>query len=110
MRRFLVVAVALPLVGCGGEGPPRKPRLNVAAACSLHGALASYSRRLGADVRFVSSSALAAVLRGSHRPDVIAAAAIPDRLYADGLVERPRVFAVDKLVLAIPAGRDRVRS
>jgi len=48
-------------------------------------------------LRFVS-----AALRGAHRPDVIAGAALPTRL-----VDQPQVFAVDKLVPAVPAGGKR---
>jgi molybdate transport system substrate-binding protein len=107
MRRLALVVVALLAAGCGGSDPPAHPRLSVAAAGSLQAPLGSYSRHFGADVRFVSSAELPALLRSAHRPDVIAAAAIPQRLYADGLVEKPQLFAVDRLVLAVPAGRGR---
>jgi molybdate transport system substrate-binding protein len=46
------------------------------------------------------------------RPDVFAAAntALPERLFEEGLVERPRVFARNRLVLAVPAERGEVTS
>jgi molybdate transport system substrate-binding protein len=46
------------------------------------------------------------------RPDVFAAAdaALPQALHAKGMVEAPRVFAANELVLAVPAGAGRVRS
>ncbi len=46
------------------------------------------------------------------KPDVYAAAntQLPDALYGEKLVERPVVFAGNRLVIAVPAGSDRVGS
>ena len=54
---------------------------------------------------FAGSDELAAQIRAGAKPDVFAAAntKLPDELFAEGLVERPRVFAANKLVLAVPA-------
>jgi len=67
-----------------------------------------------ADVRlsFAGSDELAAQIRQGVKPDVFASAntKLPDQLFAEGLVERPRAFAGNRLVLAVPAGETTVRS
>ena len=65
---------------------------------------------------FAGSDELAAQIEQGVKPDVFAAAntKLPDELYAKGLVEKPTVFAGNRLVLAVPAdgaeGRARSRT
>ena len=107
MRRL---AVALALIaaaaGCGsGDGGDGGP-VTVSAASSLKSAFTDYGRSFG-DVRlsFAGSDELAAQIRKGIRPDVFAAAntKLPDALYDEGLVEKPEVFAGNRLVIAVPA-------
>src|SRR6185295_1744060 len=55
---------------------------------------------------FAGSDELAAQIRQGVKPDVFASAntKLPDQLYAEGLVEKPVVFAANRLVLAVPPG------
>ncbi len=87
--------------GAGGE-------VVVSAATSLKTAFTSYGERFsGADAQFsfAGSDELAAQIRAGARPDVFASAntTLPEQLFEEGLVERPRVFARNRLVLAVPA-------
>jgi molybdate transport system substrate-binding protein len=114
MRRALA-AVFLLLVtaaaGCGGNdasGSGGTPALKVSAASSLKQAFTTYGDAFDtarARFSFAGSDELAAQIRAGARPDVFAAAnaALPDALYAAGLVERPVAFARNRLVLAVPA-------
>lgn len=110
MRAFVLVALlALPVSGCGGDdsGEPGRPGLRVAAAQSLQGAFEDYGERFeAADTlfAFAGSDVLAAQIRQGVKPDVYAAAntQLPKQLYAEGLLERPVVFAGNRLVLAVP--------
>ena len=102
----LLAALAIATAGCGASD---KPRLDVSAAASLRRAFADYAKDFPqADVRFsfAGSDTLAAQIEQGIRPDVFASAntQLPDRLFAEGLVERPVVFAANRLVLAVPAG------
>jgi molybdate transport system substrate-binding protein len=120
-RAVLLVALLVALAGCGGgdestggEGGQERPRLVVSAAASLKTAFTAYGREFpDADVRlsFAGSGELAAQIRQGVTPDVFAAAdtKLPEQLFADGLVERPTVFAGNRLVLAVPAGERKVR-
>jgi molybdate transport system substrate-binding protein len=95
MRRA-AIALSLGLAACGsGE------ELRVSAASSLKPALEGQD-----DVRvsFGGSEELAAQIRQGAQPDVYAAAntELPDALYREGLVEKPVVFAANRLVLAVP--------
>jgi molybdate transport system substrate-binding protein len=117
----LVAALLVALAGCGGDdenpagdGGQERPRLVVSAAASLKTAFTAYGREFpDADVRlsFAGSDELAAQIRQGVEPDVFAAAntRLPEELFAEGLVERPTVFAGNRLVLAVPAGEDRIR-
>jgi molybdate transport system substrate-binding protein len=114
LARLALVAVAAAggVAGCGGGG---RPTLVVSAASSLTRALSRYAHEFPqARVRasFAGSDALAAQIRQGVRPDVFAAAntKLPDTLFAEGLVERPVVFAANRLVLAVPARSHRVRT
>ncbi len=109
---------ALAAAGCGDNddsGGSSKPRLTVSAAASLKKAFTAYGADFaGARARFsfAGSDELAAQIRKGVRPDVFAAAntKLPEQLYREGKVERPVVFAGNRLVLAVPAKSPRVRS
>jgi len=108
MRRAAVVGLALAvLAGCGGDD--ETPQLTVSAAASLKQAFTQYGRDLPearARFSFAGSEELAAQIEQGVKPDVYAAAntKLPQQLYEKGLVERPTVFAGNRLVLAVPAG------
>jgi molybdate transport system substrate-binding protein len=111
MRRIAVLACLALLAGCGSDdsSSSSKPPLTVSAAASLKKAVTDYGRGFGAaTVRtsFAGSDELAAQIRQGVKPDVFASAntKLPDQLYAEGLVEKPVVFASNELVLAVPSG------
>ena len=120
LRALLAIALALgapAIAACGSDagGGSQRPPLTVSAAASLKPAFTAYGRAFpAADVRlsFAGSDALAAQIEQGVRPDVFASAntKLPDQLYREGLVERPRVFASNRLVLAVPARARRVTS
>jgi len=101
VRRAAVALALLALASCGGSSSDG--RLTVFAAASLTAAL----RELAPDARFnfAGSDELAAQLREGARADVYAAAntRYPAQLFTEGLVERPHVFATNRLVLVVPA-------
>jgi molybdate transport system substrate-binding protein len=105
--RWLAAAAVLLLAGCGGSGDGK---LTVSAASSLKNALPQY--RPDARYSFAGSDELAAQIRAGARPDVFAAAntKLPAALFQAGLVEKPVVFASNRLVLAVPAQGAHVRS
>jgi molybdate transport system substrate-binding protein len=116
----IALAVAAVVVGCGGDDeqtsgqPPRQP-LIVSAAASLKDAFTSYGDSFsGADVKFsfAGSDELAAQIRQGVKPDLFAAAntKLPDELYAEGIVEKPAVFAGNELVIAVPASEGKIDS
>jgi molybdate transport system substrate-binding protein len=109
MVRLLAVAViaaALALAGCGGGDD----QLTVSAAASLKKALTAYDSQ--ARYSFAGSDELAAQIRKGAKPDVFASAntKLPDELYQAGMVEKPVVFAGNRLVLAVPASGGKVSS
>jgi molybdate transport system substrate-binding protein len=111
VRRAIALLLAVAIAGCGSGG---KPELTVSAAASLNKAFTEYGRTFRpADVRFsfAGSDQLAAQIRAGARPDVYAAAntKLPASLHAAGLVERPKVFAANRLVLAVAAS-SKIRS
>ena len=97
-----VLAVLAP-AGCGGGDRA----LRVAAASSLKTAFERYDPH--AHYSFAGSDQLAAQIRAGARPDVYAAAntELPEELHRAGLVQRPVVFARNRLVLATRATRIR---
>jgi molybdate transport system substrate-binding protein len=110
MRKLAVAlgCLALVMAGCGSGGGSGSKDLTVSAAASLKTALTQYGDGFdGARVRlsFAGSDELAAQIRKGVRPDVFAAAntKLPEALYAEGLVEKPVVFAGNRLVIAVPA-------
>ncbi len=116
-RRVAVICltlIAFMLVpGCGDDDG--SPTLRVSAAASLKNAFTGYGSEFedaDASFSFAGSDELAAQIRKGGRPDVFAAAntKLPDQLYKEGLVERPVVFAANRLVIAVPAGSDVVDS
>lgn len=108
MRRCIcaVLLAMAVLAGCGGDD---ETTLRVSAAASLKTAFEDYG---SASFSFAGSDELAAQIRKGGRPDVFAAAntKLPDQLYGEGLVERPVTFAANRLVVAVPADSDAVRS
>ena len=109
MIRLATVALAALCIlasGCGGGDDP----LTVSAASSLKKALTAYDSQ--ARYSFAGSDELAAQIRKGAKPDVFASAntKLPDELYKDGLVEKPVVFAGNRLVLAVPASGAKVGS
>jgi molybdate transport system substrate-binding protein len=108
----------LAVAACGGDdssGGSSRPSLTVSAAASLKSAFTDYGKRFqDADARFsfAGSDELAAQIEKGVKPDVFAAAntKLPDALYSKGLVEKPSVFAGNRLVLAVPADGSKVRS
>ena len=116
MRRLLAAAALAALVaGCGGDDsrPGDRPRLTVSAATSLTTAFESYGPRFApASVRFnfAGSDELAAQIRQGVKPDLYAAAntKLPDQLFEEGLVEKPVRFAGNRLVIAVPAGSQKI--
>lgn len=115
LTAVLVAAVALAgAAGCG-SGDKGGGELVVSAATSLTNAFTAYGTSFDAATArfsFAGSDMLAAQIRQGVRPDVYASAntKLPDQLHADGLVERPTVFAANRLVLAVPASAEKVRS
>lgn len=108
-RLALVLVLVAALAGCGG-GDGGDGKLTVSAASSLGNAFAKYEP--GARYSFAGSDVLAAQIRAGAKPDVFAAAntKLPAQLFAAGLVERPVVFAGNRLVLAVPARATKVKS
>lgn len=119
ISRALALAAALLALGgllsaCGGSsggGTTANGDIVVSAATSLKQAFEAY-RPTGVKYQFAGSDELAAQIRQGVRPDVFASAntRFPEELHAEGLVGRPVVFAANRLVIAVPAGSDTVRS
>jgi molybdate transport system substrate-binding protein len=111
MRRAAALALAsLLLAGCGGGGSSDSGPLTVSAASSLKAAFPKYDG--AARYSFAGSDVLAAQIKAGARPDVFAAAntALPGDLFKAGLVEKPVVFAGNRLVVATPASSGKVKS
>lgn len=113
----LLATIALGVAACGGDDEPgaAKPQLTVSAAASLKQAFTDYGAQFPdatARFSFAGSDELAAQIEKGVTPDVFAAAntKLPDALYAAGKVERPTVFAGNRLVLAVPADAPKVGS
>jgi molybdate transport system substrate-binding protein len=115
-----VLAAAVALGGCGGSssssssGEGDGGSLVVLGASSLTEAVTKYGESFeGAEVKtsFAGSDELAAQIQQGAKADVFASAdtEFPRELFEEGLVERPRVFARNELVIAVPEGSD-VRS
>ena len=114
---ILSLVASLALAACGGSSGDNagKPTLVVSAAASLQKAFTTYGTQFSAArarFSFAGSDMLAAQIEQGARPDVFASAntKLPAMLYSKGLVEKPVVFAANKLVLAVPAGSSKVKS
>ena len=99
MKPALVALVLLAAVGCGGGDDAR---LTIYAAASL----TEVFEELEPDARFnfAGSDELATQLREGAKADLYAAASPkhPAELHAAGVIERPHVFATNRLVLVVP--------
>jgi molybdate transport system substrate-binding protein len=123
-RSYALLAAALALAACGSSksntasgssDSAGKPTLVVSAAASLQKAFTTYGTQFpvaSARFSFTGSDMLAAQIEQGVRPDVFASAntKLPAMLYSKGLVDKPVVFAANKLVLAVPAGSSKVKS
>ena len=105
MRRAafgLVLLIAL--AGCGGGtgGGDSNQQATVFAASSLTEVFPQIDP--GATYNFAGSDDLATQIQQGSPADVFAAASpkYPDQLYADGLADKPEVFATNRLVLIVP--------
>lgn len=116
-RKLLAMAVAvlaLAAAGCGSSSGG-KPDLVVSAAASLKDAFTQYAQQFPqATVRssFAGSDELAAQIQQGVKPDVFASAntKLPEQLFQKGLVEKPVVFAGNRLVIAVRASGAKVGS
>ena len=100
--------MALALGGCG-DGGGDEATLTVLGASSLTEALGNYGDSFaGAKVRnsFAGSDQLAAQIKQGAKADVFASAdtGYPAELHREGLVEKPVVFARNRLVVVVPKG------
>ena len=115
----LALALSASLTACGSDssssssGSAAKASepggVVVSAASSLKGALTAYGANFKPGpvrLSFAGSDELAAQIEQGVKPDVFASAntKLPQQLYEKGLVEKPKVFAGNRLVLAVPAG------
>jgi molybdate transport system substrate-binding protein len=112
----LMAVAALVAAGCGGSSSSGgRPDLVVSAAASLKDAFTRYAQHFPqATMRasFAGSDELAAQIQQGVKPDVFASAntKLPDQLFQKGLVEKPVVFAGNRLVIAVPAGGSKITS
>ena len=111
----LLTVVALVAAGGGSSSNGDKPDLVVSAASSLKDAFNQYAQKFpDATVRasFAGSDDLAAQIEQGVKPDVFASAntKLPDELFQKGLVQKPVVFAGNRLVIAVPASGGEVTS
>jgi molybdate transport system substrate-binding protein len=113
-----VLAALLAVAGCGGSddgGGGSKPQITVSAAASLKNAFEAYGPQVP-DARprfsFAGSNELAAQIRQGAKPDVFAAAntKLPEQLHKAGLVEKPVLYAGNRLVVAVPSSGAKVSS
>jgi molybdate transport system substrate-binding protein len=110
-RSFAVLVCALLAASAAacGSGDDEPADVEVVAATSLREAFSAYADAFE-DARvhltFAGSEALAEGIRSGERPDVFAAADAqqPERLYAEGLVEEPVLFAGNELVVVVRRG------
>jgi len=101
VKALAVAIAALALASCGGStGSDERP--TIFAASSLRGVLQDMTP--GARFNLAGSDELATQLREGAKADVYAAASTryPAELHAEGLVNQPRVFARNRLVLLVP--------
>lgn len=108
MRAILGIAVALALAGCGtGEGGPGSTSGEDAAVFAASSLTEVFPLiEPSATYNFAGSDDLATQITEGAPADVFAAASpkYPEQLYEEGLVQKPEVFATNKLVLIVPKG------
>jgi molybdate transport system substrate-binding protein len=94
--------VLLGLAGCGGNDTGSE-QLDVYAAASLAEVFPEVDST--ANFSFAGSDELATQIREGAPADVYAAASprYPNELFEEGLVEEPRIFATNTLVLVVPS-------
>ena len=97
-----VITVAISLASCGGRGSDADERVTVFAAASLTEVFEELDPQ--ARFNFAGSDELATQLREGADADVLAAASpkYPDALHEEGIVDQPRVFATNRLVVVVP--------
>jgi len=104
VRRLLLAVALVALAGCGGAtgGGDTNDHATVFAAASLTEVLPQIDP--AATYNFAGSDDLATQITEGAPADVFAAASTkyPDQLYEDGLVDKPEVFATNRLVLIVP--------
>jgi molybdate transport system substrate-binding protein len=111
-RLTAVLSIALIGAGTTGCGGSDGGELRVSAAASLRSAFEGYAAAAFPDEdvnqAFAGSDQLAAQIEQGARPDVFASAntQYPDELHGKGLLEKPVVFARNRLVLAVPASSE----
>jgi molybdate transport system substrate-binding protein len=109
VRLAAALSIALIAAGATGCSGSDEGQLRVSAAASLRSAFEHYAAAVFPDdeIRqsFAGSDQLAAQIEQGARPDAFASAntEYPDALYEKGLLEKPVVFARNRLVLAVPA-------
>ena len=101
--KFLALAAALtPAVGLAAGAAEGEDPITVYAAASL----TEVFPKIATDARFqfAGSNQLAVQIRQGAPADVFASASpvYTQALYKEGVIERPRVFATNTLVLAVP--------
>jgi molybdate transport system substrate-binding protein len=108
----VIASLALTLVaaGCGSDSTDSGtggPAATVFAAASLTDVFPQIVP--GATYNFAASDTLATQIREGAPADVYAAAneKLPNELSADGLVEKPAVFATNRLVIVVRAGNPK---
>jgi molybdate transport system substrate-binding protein len=113
-----VFLVAAALAACGGRDEGRATVFGAASLTEVFKGLDPSAR-----FNFAGSDELAGQIEEGARADVFAAASMKyaDKLFAENLIERPRIFATNRLVLVVPrnnparirsvadAGRDNVK-
>ena len=104
MRRALLAFALVALAGCGGAagGGDTDDHATVFAASSLTEVFPQIDP--AATYNFAGSDDLATQITEGAPADVFAAASTkyPDQLYDQGLVDKPEVFATNRLVLIVP--------
>ena len=104
MKRLVLAFALVALAGCGGAtgGGDSNDHATVFAAASLTEVFPQIDP--AATFNFAGSDDLATQITEGAPADVFAAASTkyPDQLYENGLVDKPEVFATNKLVLIVP--------
>jgi molybdate transport system substrate-binding protein len=104
VRRALLAFALVALAGCGGAagGGDTNDHATVFAAASLTAVFPQIDP--AATYNFAGSDDLATQITEGAPADVFAAASTkyPDQLYDEGLVDKPEVFATNRLVLVVP--------